>query len=375
MSMQYPFLDLAKINAPFEAELQEAALRVISSGRYIGGDEVAAFERKLEQITGAKEAVGVSNGLDALHLVLEGYKRLGRLNDGDGVAVASNTYIASILAILQAGLRPVLVDPDPTTMNLSSKGLESVDRQSVKAIMPVHLYGRVAWDDEMHAMARENGWIVVEDVAQAIGARFTDRNGNAAMAGNLGDAGCFSFYPTKNVGALGDAGAVTTNDTELARAVRSLANYGSDTRYHNIYIGANCRLDPIQAAMLMVKLEKLEEISDERRRRAKAYDEWIDNNAVVKPTIPDDASSHVWHQYVVRIADGRRDEFRKHLSDNGVGTDVHYPTPPHRQPCLDGMDLGEFPIADSLASEVVSLPISHTSIADIREISLIINRF
>ncbi|MDE5799938.1 MAG: DegT/DnrJ/EryC1/StrS family aminotransferase, partial [Paramuribaculum sp.] len=317
---------------------------------------------------GAHCAVGVSTGLDALRLILEAYKVLGRLSEGDEVIVPGNTYVASVLAISQAGLRPVLVDPDETTMNLSGVGIRNALTEKTRAVMPVHLYGRVAWDKEMLALVREYGLLVVEDAAQAIGAK---------GIGHFGDATAISFYPTKNLGALGDGGAIVTDDGELAKTVRALANYGSDRRYHNIYKGFNCRLDPIQAALIMVKSCDLDLANGRRRERAELYSKLIDNALIRTPEMPADGLSHVWHQYVVRVAAALRDEFRKFLSDNGVETDIHYAIPPHLQPCYY-KELSEFylPVTERMADEIVSLPISDcTSLTDIDEICDIINRF
>lgn len=364
---KYPFLDLATVNAPYMDAMREAADRVISSGRYIGGPEVTALEDWLCAYIGTRYAVGVSTGLDALRLILEGYKALGRLSDGDEVIVPGNTYVASVLAVSQAGMRPVLVDPDNATMNLSGEGVSKALTEKTKAVVPVHLYGRVAWDDELSALMRDCGLIAVEDAAQAIGAKGVGRVGNAAA---------ISFYPTKNLGALGDGGAVVTDDRELADAVRALANYGSDRRYHNIYKGFNCRLDPLQAALIMAKSCDLDSANVRRRERARLYTRLIDNSLIKTPTVPEDEQSHVWHQYVVRVGDGRRDEFRNYLLDNGVETDIHYAVPPHRQPCYKEFSEVFLPVTERMVGEIVSLPISDcTSLADIAEICDIINRF
>lgn len=364
---KYPFLDLATVNAPYMDGMREAADRVIASGRYIGGPEVNALEDWLCAYIGTRYAVGVSTGLDALRLILEGYKALGRLSEDDEVIVPGNTYVASVLAISQAGMRPVLVDPDNTTMNLSGEDVRNVLTEKTKAVMPVHLYGRVAWDEELSALVREYGLIVVEDAAQAIGAKGVGRVGNAVA---------ISFYPTKNLGALGDGGAVVTDDRELADAVRALANYGSDRRYHNIYKGFNCRLDPLQAALIMAKSRDLDSANVRRRERARLYTRLIYNSLIKTPAVPEDEQSHVWHQYVVRVGSGRRDEFRRFLLDNGVETDIHYAVTPHRQPCYKEFSEVHLPVTERIADEIVSLPISDcTSLADIAEICDIINRF
>lgn len=368
---RYPFLDLRKINIGYSAEMQSAFSRILDSGRYIGGREVESFEKDLAGLAGTRYAVGVSNGLDALRLIFRGYIELGRLRSGDAVLVPANTYIASVLAVSDAGLRPVFVDADAGTMNLDTSLIGKALAPDVKAILTVHLYGRPCFDERMKTAAAEHGLLIVEDNAQAIGATAAtpSHNGNF-RTGGLGDAAAFSFYPTKNIGALGDAGAVTTDDAGLAAAVRALANYGSDRRYHNIYKGFNCRLDPIQAAFLSIKLEDLENVCRRRRRIAEIYNKSIDNKYVVCPE-PD--SGCVWHQYVVRS--GHRDGLRKYLADNGVETDIHYPQPPHLQPCYAGLPKLEMPVATSLSESILSLPIGCVSERDAEDISRIINGF
>ena len=330
----YPFLDLGELNRPYMAELSQAAVRVIESGRYIGGPEVENFEKALGELTGAPYIIGVSNGLDALRLILRGYVELGRLSEGDEVIVPANTYIASVLAISDAGLRPVLVEPDIRTMNLDPRKAAEAVTPRTRAIMPVHLYGRAAWDEQLRRTVRENNLLVVEDCAQSIGARATVPGlFGTVMTGSLGHAGAFSFYPTKNTGALGDAGAVATHDEELARTVRALANYGSDRRYHNIYRGFNCRLDPMQAAMLNVKLPHTERENADRFARALAYSRTIDREDVVTPLMSQSVTDCVWHQYVIRVKGGKRDLMQRLLKAEGVDTDIHYAVPPHLQPC------------------------------------------
>lgn len=370
----YPFLDLAVCNAPYISELRDAALSVIDSGRYIGGGEVAALERDLSSLTGAPFAVGVSNGLDALRLIFRGYIELGRLRPGDEVIVPANTYIASVLAVTDCGLKPVFVEPSPATLNLDSSLVEAAISPRTRAVLPVHLYGRACWDDTLASVVRRHDLIVVEDNAQAIGAEASTNGlfGNR-FTGALGHAAAFSFYPTKNIGALGDAGAVTTFDEKLARAVRALSNYGSDRRYHNIYDGFNCRLDPIQAAMIRVKLRHIDDETDHRRLLAAIYSTAITNPKVILP-LRDDPDNSVWHQYVVRVPD--RDAFRRYLLDHGVETDVHYAVPPHLQPCYSGYASLDLPVTCSIADTVVSLPVSRcTTESDAREIAAIINGY
>ncbi len=372
--LKYPFLDLGTVNAPYADELKEAAIRVIDSGRYIGGQEVEAFERELAAHTGSVYAVGVSNGLDALRLIFRAYIELGRLAPGDEVIVPANTYIASVLAVTDCGLTPVFVEPDPSTLNLDTSLIEQSISPRTKAILTVHLYGRPCYDELMAEAASRHGLIIVEDNAQAIGADASwPSPRQTTRTGSLGDAAAFSFYPTKNVGAVGDAGAVTTSDADLANAVRALANYGSDRRYHNIYQGFNCRLDPIQAAFLRVKLNHVAEETQRRRALAAVYDTEITNPAVLKPR-KDMPDGSVWHQYVVRS--DSRDELQAYLTDNGVGTDIHYAVPPHRQPCYGRYASLYLPLTDMLADQVLSLPVSAcTSIEDAHSIARIINRF
>lgn len=370
----FKFLDLAICNAPYIDEIKKAAIDVIESGRYIGGAEVIALEHDLKVLTGAPFAIGVSNGLDALRLIFRGYIELGRLRPGDEVIVPANTYIASVLAVTDCGLIPVFVEPDPETLNLDSHRVEAAVTSRTRAILPVHLYGRVCWDSTLAATAARNNLIVVEDNAQAIGA-VSDTIGlfGSRAAGGLGHAAAFSFYPTKNIGAVGDAGAVTTFDENLARTVRALGNYGSDRRYHNIFAGLNCRLDPIQAAMIRVKLRHIDDETEHRLKIADVYDGLIKNPKVTLPVKGKEGTT-VWHQYVVRVDD--RDTFRKYLLDNGVETDVHYAVPPHLQPCYSQYASLDLPITCRIADTVVSLPISRcTTVSDAREIAEIINNY
>ena len=366
--IKYPFLDLSKVTRPYASELKEACCRVIDSGRYVGGDEVESFERLLADSCGAGYAVGVANGLDALRLILRGYIELGIMSPGDEVIVPSNTYIATVLAVTDMGLKPVFVEPSLATMNIDDTLIEAAVTSKTRAIMTVHLYGQPAYSTIMADVAQRHGLKLIEDNAQAIGASV-----DGISTGHLGDAAAFSFYPTKNIGAIGDAGAVTTDDRELASAVRALANYGSSRRYHNIYQGYNSRLDTLQAAMLKVRLAHLDEETEGRRAIASVYGECISNPGVILPR--ELTGRHVWHQYVVRVSD--RECFRAYMNDCGVGTDVNYPLPPHRQPCYMEYSGLSLPIADRLAAEVVSLPVNPacTSLDDAREISEIVNNY
>lgn len=376
MPKSYTFLDLDLVNRPYMADIRAALDRVALSGRYVGGPEVEAFENELAAATGTRYAVGVSNGLDALRLIFRAYILLGRLKPGDEVLVAANTYVASVLAVSDAGLRPVLVDADGETMNMSADAAARAVTPRTRAILPVHLYGRTCWDEKMKDLVRGHDLIVVEDNAQAIGARsavsgIDDRSHNT---GALGHAAAFSFYPTKNIGALGDAGAVTTDDATLAATVRSLANYGSDRRYHNIFKGFNCRLDPLQAAVLRVKLPHLDAIANARNEVATAYLSHIVSPYVRLP-LPCLDGDCVWHQFVVRC--DSRDELRAFLAANGVQTDINYPLPVHRQPCYVKEFAGcSFPVAERLGDTLLCLPVSAcTSVADACEISEIINSY
>lgn len=376
---RFPFLDLGEINRGYYSGLCEAAERVIASGRYIGGEEVERLECEMAEMCRAPYAVGVSNGLDALRLIMTAWVETGLLSRDDGVIVAANTYIASILAIIHSGLRPVLVDPDEKTLNFSAEGVEKacLADEGVKAVMPVHLYGRVAWDKDLREIVTRKELLVIEDAAQAIGAiapgpgLFGSRH-----AGALGHAGAFSFYPTKNIGALGDGGIVVTHSKRMADTVRALANYGKTSQYHNEYAGFNCRLDPLQAAMLRVKLGDTRNVNARRFERAVAYNNVISHPLVIKPEITPQLTDQVWHQYVVRIPEGRRDRMRLYLADNGVETALHYPVPPHCQPCLRSLLHSPLPVTEKLASEILSLPISDcTPVADAAAIGRIINSF
>lgn len=373
--MKYPFLELDTANESYRERLEEAALRVIRSGRYIGGPEVEGFEKEMAAYHKAPYAVGVSNGLDALRLILRAAIIMGRLAPGDEVIVPSNTYIASVLAITDSGLTPVLVDASAETLNLDTSLIEKGVTGRTRAIMLVHLYGRTVWDNSVVDAVKKHDLFVVEDCAQAIGSRATiDGLFGSRHAGALGHAGAFSFYPTKNIGALGDAGAVVTHDEQLAATVRALANYGSDRRYHNIYAGFNCRLDPIQAAMLRVKLPYTDSENAARFARAMAYERSINNPMVIKPRITPHVIDNVWHQYIIRVPAEKRDQFREQLAQKGVGTDIHYATPPHLQPCYNDLSHGPLPVTEQLAGEMISLPIaSGTSVADAAEIAGIIN--
>lgn len=367
---QIPFMPLGAITARRAPELKAAASRVLDSGRYVNGPEVAAFEQELATRCGTACAVGVSNGLDALRLIFRAYIALGRLHPGDEVIVPSNTYIASILAVTDSGLRPIFVEPDPATMNLDHGRIAEALTPRTRAVMPVHLYGMPCWSETTERLAAENGLLIVEDNAQSLGACYKGR-----PCGGLGNAAGNSFYPTKNLGAIGDAGAVTTSDPQLAATVRELANYGCDRRYHNIHKGLNCRLDELQAALLRVNLRHLDEENAARRHNAGIYADTIRNphSPVVLPSTPEGCLP-IWHQYVVRSEE--RERLRRHLADHGIQTDVLYPTPPHKQPCYSEYAHLSLPITERLSREVLSLPISSAlSDDDARYVAETVNNF
>ena len=369
---RYPFLSLKDCNAPYIEEIEEAVCDVIESGWFLNGEQTKLFEKELAELCKTNFAIACSNGLDALRLIIRAYKELGLFKDGDEIIVPANTYIASVLAISDNGLLPVFVEPSEMTMNLDIDKIEAAITPRTRAIMVVHLYGSACWSEKMNAIAGKYKLKIIEDNAQAIGAtaHCNGLNGTG-ITGGLGDAAGFSFYPTKNIGAMGDAGAIITNDSQLASTVKAIANYGSDRRYHNIYKGLNCRIDEIQAAILRVKLRHLDEITAARRKRAEIYDSAITNPLITKPLFDDGA---VWHQYEIRIND--RDKFREYLADNGVETDIHYAVPPYLQPCYYEFSQKEFPITRNMADTVVSLPISEgTPITDIKKIAEIINRY
>ena len=378
------FLNLAKTNEPFMAQLEEAASRVIRSGCYLHGPETKAFEKELAAQCGARYAIGVSNGLDALRLIIRGYMELGLLLKGDGVMVAGNTYIATLLPVTEFGLSPIIIDPDPDTMNFDwEQGLDVVRQLKeagwkgrVKAVIVTHLYGTPSWNLEIARKFRDQGIFIFEDNAQAIGALAAEPGLHGTrMTGNLADAAAFSFYPTKNIGALGDAGAVVTDDRQLADTVRALANYGSTERYYNRYIGYNCRLDELQAAMLRVKLRHLDAETERRNAVADAYAANIKNGLVTLPkAFPD--MRQVWHQYVIRVPEALRDPLRDHLSEAGIATDVHYPTPPVYQPCYEGhFNMPDDDPSLKFANSCISLPIANVTPEQAAEVARVINEF
>jgi len=346
-----PFIDIHAINARFEKSFKNQFQDFLDSGYYVLGNQVSAFESRFADYCETQYCIGVGNGLDALRLILEGYKVLDRLKPGNEVIVASNTYIATIIAIRQAGLKPVLVEVENQTFNFDISALKQAISPSTKAIMPVHLYGQIAPMEAIYSISNSHDLLIIEDAAQAHGATHT----NGKRAGNLGHAAGFSFYPTKNLGALGDAGAVTTSDASLATAIKKLRNYGSSSKYVNEFLGVNSRLDEIQASFLSVKLPVLDSDNSERRDIARAYIKGIANPKVVLPAY-DGLKNHVFHLFVVQVA--TRDHFQDYLKNKGIGTLIHYPIPPHHQQALKEFTTLQFPISEKIHQQVISLPMS-----------------
>nr|WP_315145888.1 DegT/DnrJ/EryC1/StrS family aminotransferase [uncultured Flavobacterium sp.] len=344
------FLDLKKINAPYGTAFQEKLKSVLENGWYILGNEVKTFESNFANYCGAKYCIGVGNGFDALVLIFKAYIQLGKLQKGDEVIVPSNTFIASILAILEADLVPVLVEPKLETYNLNPDLILENITSKTKAILAVHLYGQLAEMDKINAIAVKNNLIVVEDAAQAHGAISDFRK-----AGNLSNAAAFSFYPGKNLGALGDGGAAITNDSELAKVIQSLRNYGSEAKYQNDFIGVNSRLDEIQAAFLNVKLPHLDAENTIRKSIAKRYFTDIKNDKIILP-FWDFTDNNVFHLFVIRTEN--RDHLQQYLLENGIQTMVHYPIPPHHQKAFKEWNNLSFPITEKIHKQVLSLPIS-----------------
>lgn len=345
------FLDLQKINLLHQAEIEDKLQSVFQSGWYLLGKEVKQFEEDLALYAGTRQAIGVANGLDALRLILRAYIELGVMAKGDEIIVPSNTYIASILAISDNGLVPVLVEPDLDNYNIDITKIEEKITPKTKGILLVHLYGRVVFSHELLALANQHHLKIIEDNAQAIGAMWEGKR-----SGNLGDAAGYSFYPGKNLGALGDAGGITTNDDDLAKTIRALANYGSNKKYVNIYQGLNSRLDEIQAAVLGVKLKYIDQENDERKRIAKKYIQNIENPEIILPEWPKEDEEHIWHLFVIRTAN--RDHLQAYLAEKGVQTLIHYPIPPHKQEAYKEWNSHSYPISEKIHREVLSLPIS-----------------
>lgn len=363
------FLDLQKINAQYAAELKQAAAQVIDSGWFLTGERVASFEKNLAQFNNSKHIIGVANGLDALRLILKAYIDMGIMQEGDEVIVPANTYIASLLAISDNRLVPVLVEPNLQSYNLDIDLIQQAITPKTKAIMVVHLYGQVCWNDKLVEIAKSYNLKIIEDNAQAIGAIY-----NGTKTGNLGDAAGFSFYPGKNLGALGDAGAVSTNDDQLAERVRALGNYGSKKKYVNEFQGLNSRLDELQAAFLDVKLKYIDTENQYRRRIAKRYLLEINNPNIILPVpvatqfSPAENKEHVWHLFVIRCE--KRDALQNYLAEKGIQTLIHYPIPPNKQLAYKELNHLDFPITNTIHDQVLSLPISPVVTDD--EVSMVI---
>lgn len=357
------FLDLQKINLAYQQEIEEKLIQTFRSGWYLLGDEVKSFEDNLAKYIGIKHAVGVANGLDALRLIFKSYLELGQMKVGDEVIVPANTYIASLLAITDNRLKPVFAEPNIETYNIDVEKIEALITPKTKAIMVVHLYGKVCWSEKLKDLAKKYNLKIVEDNAQSIGAEW-----NGLKTGNLGDAAGFSFYPGKNLGAIGDGGAITCKDDLLAKTVRAIANYGSDEKYVNKYQGLNSRLDEIQAAILNIKLKYIDSDNKKRRDIAERYCTEIKNDHVILPVFPDNNAEHVWHLYVIRTP--HREKIKQFLMEQGIQTLIHYPIPPHKQKAYKYYNQLSFPITEKIHDEVLSLPMS--SVMSIDEVEAVI---
>lgn len=343
------FLNLKRINEPYQEELIKAITKVLQSGWYTLGEEVKQFENNFANFCGTKHCIGVANGLEALQLILRGYIELKVMGQGDEVIVPANTYISTMLSITENNLIPILTEPELTSFNIDPNKIEEKITPKTKAILAVHLYGQTAKMQELAKIAQHYNLKLIEDCTQAQGATHYGK-----LAGNLGDAGGFSFSPTKNLGAIGDAGAITTGDTELANIVRALRNYGENTKHKNLYRGINSRLDEIQAAILNVKLTYLQQENTKRQQVATQYLEKISNSNIILP-ITEKNNSHVYHIFAIRSEN--RDALREHLTARDINTLIHYPTPPHKQPSFKMWNQEFYPITEKIHREILSLPI------------------
>ena len=357
------FLDLQKLNNRYSSEIHTAVKRVVDSGWYLQGQENTAFEKEYSKFIGVEHTIGVANGLDALRLILKAYIELGLMSEGDEIIVPANTYIASLLAITDNKLVPVLVEPDISSLQINDDLIEQSITSKTKGIMIVHLYGRCAYTEKIEQLCKAYNLKLIEDNAQAHGCEY-----NGKITGSLGDAAGHSFYPGKNIGAMGDAGAITTNNTELAITIRSLANYGSSKKYFCDFQGLNSRLDEIQAAILNVKIKYAKDEIKDRQKVAKYYVENITNPKVRIPEIQD-WSSHVFHLFPIFTEN--RDELQQYLSAKGVQTLIHYPIPPHKQICYPELNKLSLPVTERIHNEELSLPISQ--IIELEEIKLIVD--
>lgn len=358
------FLDLEKINNRFRRQIDKKINTILDKGWYLLGEENESFTENFAEFCGTKYCVGVANGLDALNLIIKAYG----FGSGDEIIVPANTYIASILAVSQNGCTPVLVEPDIKTYNINPDLIEEKITEKTKAIMVVHLYGQAVQMEKIWRLAEKYNLKIIEDSAQAHGAMYKGRR-----CGNLGDASGFSFYPGKNLGCLGDGGAVTTNDEVLANKIKVLRNYGSNIKYHNIYKGVNSRLDEIQAAVLDIKLKELDKDNEKRREISKYYRENIKNPAIILPEIYDE-KAHVWHIFAIRTKE--RDRLQKYLKDNGIETLIHYPIPPHKQVCYKELNNLSLPITEEIHQTILSLPISPVlEYEEVERVVEVINRY
>lgn len=344
-----PFLDLKRTNQQYQGELDKAVLRVIRSGWFIRGKECERFESLFASYCGTKYCIGVGNGLDAIRLIFSSYIELGIFNHGDEIIVPANTYIASILAISESGLTPVLVEPDINSYNIDPNKIDEKITPKTKAILAVHLYGQICDMDALSHIAQKHNIKLIDDAAQAHGSIY-----KGVKAGNLADATAFSFYPTKNLGALGDGGAVTTNDKQLAETIKSIANYGSSEKYVNKYKGINSRLDEIQAAVLSAKLQYLDNDIEKRQNIAQCYLDNISNPKIILPSYKE-KREHTFHLFIIRTTD--RDKLQNYLSDNSIQSQIHYPIPPHKQEAYKEWGDISLPVTEKIHKEVLSLPL------------------
>jgi dTDP-4-amino-4,6-dideoxygalactose transaminase len=367
--MMIKFLDLRAINKLYETELTEAYNRVLDSGWFLLGKELSSFENNYASYCGSRYCVGVANGLDALILIIKAYKELGIFKEGDEILVPSNTYIASILAVSVNGLKPILVEPNILTYNIDPDLIEKSISKRTVAILPVHLYGQLCEMDRINEIAAKYNLKVIEDCAQAHGATYKD----GRKAGNLGNAGGHSFYPGKNLGALADGGAITTNDQDLYKTLQALRNYGSHVKYENLYKGINSRLDEMNAAFLDVKLRYLNDVISKRRMVAERYLNEIKNPKIILPNVKIE-ESHVWHLFVVRS--NNRSLLQEYLEDNGIQTLIHYPIPVHQQQAYSEWNSTNYPVSEKIHEEVLSLPMSEVlAPEDIHAVIHVINRW
>ena len=362
------FLNLKAVNDPYQDEIIAAVTKVIKSGWYILGEELQQFEQRFAEFCGAKYCIGVANGLDALQLIFRGYKELKLMNDGDEVIVPANTYIASILSISENNLTPVLVEPELASYNLDPSKIEKKITQKTKAILAVHLYGQPAKMQELTKIAEQYNLKLIEDGAQAHGATHYGK-----VTGNLGNAAGFSFFPTKNLGACGDAGAITTSDEDLANIIKAIRNYGEGSKYKNLYRGINSRLDEIQAAILNVKLNYLGTENGKRQQIAAQYLEKINHPKIILPSTEKN-NSHVYHIFSVRT--DNRDALQEHLATRDIKTLIHYPTPPHKQLAYKEWNQDFFPLTEKIHREILSLPIAPTLLAEeVQQVIAAVNTF